>query len=175
MYLGVIVLIFIFFYFLLAKNDSRFNIPLLKNNYDLITLLNNGSRYTIWSNAIELLKCNWLFGVGLGDASERLVQVFQFTGFYEGVEAKFNCHNQYLELVLESGILPLIILILIFIFPFFRLADLQKRVNWLNVVIVFFVNFIFETYLNRIAGIMLFALLPVFFQMIRDRGRNNFV
>ncbi|MHA7901494.1 MAG: O-antigen ligase family protein [Henriciella sp.] len=72
-----------------------------------------GSRYNIWMITIEAIREHWLTGSGLG-TYESVIPLYENP---ETVTATFvaKAHNDYLQILMEGGILGLILLVFAFI------------------------------------------------------------
>jgi O-antigen ligase len=108
----------------------------------------------------------WLFGVSAGDAQQKLNEQYKLSHVYLG-DGKlstgflnFNCHNVYLQSLLESGIVGLIILIL---FIVFLLIQIVKTKNWMALIyFICMIAFGFsESLLSSQYPIQLFLFLPL--------------
>jgi O-antigen ligase len=114
-------------------------------------------RFTIWKSGIEIAKKNLLFGVGIGDVRTELSLEYQRRGEEQMAIERFNAHNQFLEVLLENGIIGLIIFLSIFstmIYIAFRTNNLLYLVFIIMILMFFF----FETVLYRLAGVSFFSL-----------------
>ncbi len=119
--------------------------------------LNKDSRYTIWKSAIGVIKQNMLVGVGTGNASRDLKKEFIRRGYTEGYYEDLNAHNQFLEILLENGITGFVIFISLLGFLIYA-AIAEKNLFLFLFVIMMFIFFMFESVLNRLAGITFFPL-----------------
>jgi len=69
-------------------------------------------------------------------------------------DRNFNVHNQYLETWMGIGILSFVLLLLLLFIPlFFR----SKHYLLPYLIIILSTSFLFESMLNRLAGVMFFA------------------
>jgi O-antigen ligase len=71
---------------------------------------------------------------------------------------KFNSHNQYLFICLNSGLVGLSIF-LFFVFYVFKTAFLKRDYFLLGILVFFLVAFLFENVLSRQSGVILFSFL----------------
>ena len=62
------------------------------------------SRVHIWEAAIDIVRRNFLFGVGPGDTNGTLVTEYKKNNFIDPYEKKSNAHNQYLETFINTGV-----------------------------------------------------------------------
>lgn len=69
-------------------------------------------RLYVWSTAVEILseKHAWVFGVTAGDSRDLLNGKYMSAGMSKGYIG-YNCQNEYVELLLRSGITGLIVLL----------------------------------------------------------------
>lgn len=132
----------------------------------------NGLQFRLltWRLTGKILTENkaWMFGVSAGDAQQKLNDQYRLTHVYLGDGKSdngflnFNCHNVYLQTLLESGIIGLLALL---IFIFFLFSQILKERNWLT--LIFFIcmlGFGFsESLLSSQYPIQLFLFLPLLF------------
>lgn len=114
-------------------------------------------RYIIWNSAKEILKKNFLLGVGTGDIQDELNKEYLRTGNKKLADVNTNAHNQYFEIIAENGIAGLLIFLAI-MGTMIWLAVRQKNLIYLMFIIIVFSSFMFETILNRLAGVTFFSL-----------------
>jgi O-antigen ligase len=114
-------------------------------------------RLVIWESTFRIIKDNVLFGVGIGDARNELAAEYNQIGEYEMAKIKLNAHNQFLEVMLENGIVGLILLCLIFILMFY-MAYTGKNSLYGIYILMMLLFFLFETVLYRLAGVSFFSL-----------------
>jgi len=114
-------------------------------------------RILIWKSAIILSGKNLLFGQGIGDAREELSREYERIGAFEMAKERLNAHNQFLEVLLENGIIGLIIFLSIFVYMSY-LALSRRNILLGAFIIMMLIFFMFESMLNRLAGVTFFAL-----------------
>ena len=93
-------------------NNDRIKYYLPKTNETSIVdkfMLDN--RIPIWKSAIKIIKHNFVFGVGPGDASEELLKEYKNAGYTEMCYDNLNAHNQFLEVLLGTGMIGFLIFI----------------------------------------------------------------
>jgi O-antigen ligase len=73
---------------------------------------------------------------------------------------KLNAHNQYLQTFISIGIIGLIILLYMLVFPAIR-AFQQKDFIFMIFLAVFAVNIMLESMLENQAGVIFYALFNV--------------
>ncbi len=154
--LAVALILFIFFN--IAKTNTRINYALEMISGDNINIsAHRDERYNIWSSAFGVIKNNFILGVGTGDACSELKKEFLKRGYVEGYYDNMNSHNQYIEILLESGIIGLIIFLSFQIYMIY-IAISDRNLLYGLFIVMMVVFFSFETILNRLAGITFYPL-----------------
>ncbi len=115
-------------------------------------------RLVIWKHCVACIAERPLFGFGTGDGVPRLHRRFQETNFEKGIEDKYNCHNQYLDSYMATGILGILALIWIIYFAMTGFFSAEKSITLLLFVVFFFGCMTFESLFERHKGIMAFVL-----------------
>jgi O-antigen ligase len=113
-------------------------------------------RVVIWESAGRIIRENLILGVGTGDSQGALNEKYLEKGLKKLAENNYNAHNQFLEIVLENGIVGLILFIAI-LFIILRLAVRSYNLITVMFILIIFISFLFETMLNRLAGVSFFA------------------
>ncbi len=78
------------------------------------------ARMEIWKEAFELIKENWLLGVGTGDVKTELVNTYKSHDFKYGYEKELNTHNEYIQIWLSIGFIGFLLLVLIHLLPIYQ-------------------------------------------------------
>jgi O-antigen ligase len=142
----------------LVRTNDRINdsiVGISKTNIN--DTFNNDVRFLIWKSAIGVIKQNFILGVGTGDASEELKKEYSSRGYIQGYYENLNAHNQYLEILLENGIIGLMLFMgILGYMSFIALSD--RNLIYGCYILIMLVFFFFETVLNRLAGITFFPL-----------------
>lgn len=113
-------------------------------------------RLLIWQNAITVIKEKPVFGYGVGDALDVLIEEHERTGFKKAAEERWDAHNQFLETTLQSGIIGLLLLLAAFFVPMYQAIRKRQELLFLFLMVCF-INFLFESMLIRLAGVVYFA------------------
>jgi len=116
------------------------------------------NRVPIWKSAIKVINQNILFGVGAGDASAEIRKAYKDAGYTEMDYDNLNAHNQYLETFVANGLVGFIILLSILTFMMYKAVSKRNLILGLYTLTVL-IFFLFESILNRIAGVTFFSLL----------------
>lgn len=112
----------VFLLLLISYLILTFSIPTLKNR--ILKLNENISSYSglsfrtkIWKNSIFVFQESSLFGHGLYLSQDKLMKQYLKTNFRRGYIYNLNTHNQYLQTLLDTGLIGLILLIFMLVFP----------------------------------------------------------
>lgn len=128
-----------------------FNIPTLEKPFYGIS-----TRKKIWSASIDLIPTTPFFGHGIGDVQEILNKEYLKQGYKDILD--YNAHNQYLQSILQYGII-FSIMFIILILRILRSLIKKKEILLLSVWVVVLFFFITESILNRQWGLVFFAVL----------------
>ncbi|MCK5028097.1 MAG: O-antigen ligase family protein [Bacteroidales bacterium] len=115
-------------------------------------------RIEIWRKSAEIIKENFLFGVGTGDVKGELIRNYNTPSLAEAKEKGFNAHNQFIETTLGLGFIGFIVLIAILFLPFFDKANFDNSPVKIILLIIIITGFVFESMLNTLAGVSFFGL-----------------
>jgi O-antigen ligase len=153
--------------------DLKGNIELLKKEkYDAGIYFNGWQfRLLLWRMTYEIIrdKHAWLIGVGSPRAQAILEEKYLNLGVYAGGRnpddhgyLKYNCHNQFLQTILQSGIIGLLFF-LGWCCVLFKKTLTQKEpvLSWSLVIIICF--FFIESVCERQFGVVLCTLIPLMY------------
>ena len=128
-------------------------------------------RMLLWRFTYEIIRDNksWVTGVGPANDQIALQKKYVDMGLYAGLESRgdqgyleFNCHNQFLQSFLESGIPGLLVFLswcVIFI-----IRALRKNLvllSWMTIIL--FAFFFIESVFERQYGIILVTVFPLMY------------
>ncbi len=123
------------------------------------------ARIYLWKASTELIKENFLVGIG----AEKFQSVFnkkysEISGrdINDVTKQSLNAHNQFLEQFVKYGIFGFLLLISLFIYPII-VSFKRKNYLFLSFLLITGFNFLFESMLNTIAGIVFFAFFFNYF------------
>jgi len=129
----------------------------------------NESRFDIWESAFNIIRHNIVFGVGTGDIQDELNKEYKFSGKKDLELVKnLNTHNQFIEILVENGLIGLILFLSILGLMFF-IAFSGKNIIYIMFLFIILFSFLFETMLNRSAGVSFFS----FFSFILLQNNTN--
>lgn len=124
-------------------------------------------RLAKWKGATEVIKNHALFGVGIGDGEDVLMQSYAKLNFTEGLRNIYNEHNQFLANWIAMGIPGVLVLIAMLGVPMWTALRKQDYLL-LAFLLLMAASFFTENFLYRQKGIMFFA----FFYAILIRRSN---
>lgn len=114
------------------------------------------SRLNIWKTVGGLVKDNFLLGAGTGDIQDELNRKYIESGMNELASNNYNTHNEFIEIQIENGIPGSLLFVSLFIVMLF-MAVRDWNLIYVMFIMIVFVSFLFETMLNRLAGVSFFA------------------
>lgn len=126
-------------------------------------------RYFIYSCSIEKIIDYPILGYGVGDTNHVLSKCYKEKSnhLYHG---KYNSHNQYLGILLTSGIIGLM-MFLYSVFWNFSLYRKSHDYNSIAVLIFFILMMFFENILDRQNGIMLYSFFVNYMSLLNFNSR----
>lgn len=128
------------------------------------------ARVRIWSCVPKAIEGRLLFGSGSGDVKDVVVEAYGANGCTDLQEIGFNLHNQYFQTLVALGIIGLLLLASIFAFPLFGVRFDVASSAALAFLFIVAINLLFESMLERIAGIMFFAFFYGLFFCVKPRS-----
>ena len=120
----------------------------------------NTSRLLMWSTSMDIFTENPFIGVGTGDYDDALTERNRRYNNMGVVKQRYNSHNQFLNTMVQLGLCGLSMIIMIFITGF-KNALQTKDLLLFFTFLAFLLNFLFESFIESQAGIVLFCLLPI--------------
>lgn len=139
----------VFGFFLIPK-ISRFNFhdfqpTNLENPLEVVDPIRN----IIWGNALELVSQKPVLGQGMAMSKSLLAD--------PALPQLFDSHNQFLELMIEGGILSVTAFMILTIFAFIIIPNGKQRWLGIGTLLMFLIAFSTESILNRISGMAVFV------------------
>ena len=120
------------------------------------------TRIKAWECSVELIQDNWFFGLGTGIGSIELNKIYDEKGYYSLKEKNTNTHNQYLQYLLDHGIVGLSFLLFLTIIMLF-ISFKDKYYLYALFLIIMMINFMTESMLETQSGIVFFAFFNTLF------------
>ncbi|MDW8296236.1 MAG: O-antigen ligase family protein [Raineya sp.] len=115
-------------------------------------------RFAQWTCSIELIRRNWLTGVGTGDGQDELQKIYEEYKFYFASRYnRYNAHNQFLETWIALGVTGFLLWISLFVVP---VANFWRTKNYLAlaIILVLFFSAFTESYLQRNYGVIIWGI-----------------
>lgn len=158
-FLGIIVGLLISL-FLLSKNQrvQYFYDKILQK--DTYGESQTEPRIIIWKSAYNIIHENLLIGVGIGDVRNELSKQYTKIGEPDMAAMKLNAHNQFLEILLENGIIGFLLFLSLLGIMVYG-AIVGKNLLYGVFIIMMVVFFMFETILYRLGGVSFFSLFSL--------------
>ncbi len=154
---------------ILKQTDSILKEP------DKVELKKMDARFQTNFAAFQIIKENFWFGVGPANMYDELKKQYKKYGFEKAAEERLNAHNQYMETFAGLGIFGFLALMYILIGGFVY-AYRNKHYLLFFLLLILSINFLFESMMNRMNGIlfmMLFYSLFVFMKREDDKLPEN--
>ncbi|MBM78679.1 MAG: hypothetical protein CL846_09365 [Crocinitomicaceae bacterium] len=120
------------------------------------------TRKKAWESSTVLIKQNWLFGLGTGLGKNELNKIYDLKGYDSLKEDNTNTHNQYLQYLLDHGIIGLSFLVFFTIIMLF-ISFNDKYYLYTLFLIIMIINFMTESILETQSGIVFFAFFNTLF------------
>lgn len=139
---------------LLADNLVNKGIELNPKGMDGLML-----RLLSWDAALDVIKENPVYGVGIAHAQDSLDKVYRDKGYIHPLQRNLNAHNQFLQIYLECGIMGLFIILLLFwlLCKSLMRAQGESRILMISFTTLMAFNFMFESMFSRYLGIAFFS------------------
>lgn len=123
-------------------------------------------RLALWKTSVDIFKKHPWFGVSYAHQKDQMHAQFIENGFLNSAEYRYSSHNQYLHTLSSSGILGLLVLLGIIIYPFFFY---DARSTFKAFLLISSMLFLTEDVLTRQQGMMFF----VFFYTLLSQKTND--
>lgn len=151
----VSILLMLVFSFFIVRTNERVKIGLSEIANE--TFLSRDGRISIWSSAFQSIRNNLIFGVGIGDVKTELMKEYIRQGDQNLIQNRYNVHNQYLEILMENGIIGLALFLSI-LGVMLYIAFSERNTLYYSFTIMMLIFFLFETVMERLQGVSFFAL-----------------
>ncbi|MFD1615869.1 O-antigen ligase family protein [Gelatiniphilus marinus] len=119
------------------------------------------TRIIIWLSALELIKENTMLGIGAGGSHKKLYERVALNQQHYDKRHQLHAHNQYLQVLLDIGIVGFLIFIMIFAslvgIVLKKIECNNEKLFVLGFLLIVAVNSLFESIFERYSGISLFC------------------
>ncbi len=130
-------------------------------NPDPNYVMSTGERLVAWKISSKVIQDHFWLGVGVGNEKDVLVEYYKKDGYITNADLKLDAHQQFLQTFVATGIFGLILLVLIFVFPFFK-AIKQRDVLLFGFLFIYLIFGLTESMLERQSGIVFFFFFLLF-------------
>jgi O-antigen ligase len=113
-------------------------------------------RMAIWRSAFEVIKHNYLAGVGLGNEKEYLVNEYNKNNISFLAENRFNAHNQLLSYLISMGLIGVLLLTSWWL-PCLRDAIQGRSLKYFEFFAIIIVVGLTESLFTRVTGVAIFS------------------
>ncbi|MBI2281003.1 MAG: O-antigen ligase family protein [Bacteroidetes bacterium] len=109
-------------------------------------------RMLIWESSNQVIKNNFLLGVGTGDAKDVLNDEYSKKNISNALNHNLNAHNEFYQIFICLGVVGFIILVLNLFYP---IIYYSKTADYLYVIFLLIItfNFLSEAFFNSIFGL----------------------
>jgi O-antigen ligase len=147
---------------------NHFNGEIKKENWNGLN-----TRIALWTCAVDEIKKRPLFGTGLGDVQNDLFKNYSSKNFYFAMERNYNCHNQYLDVLLSNGFVGLFVFL--FLLGYLLLKSIKDKNGILfGMVLVFSLACLTENVLGRNQGVVLVSLFFSLMTLNKETVKSDF-
>jgi O-antigen ligase len=166
------ILVVLFALLLVIRSNERVKLVLNEiSNGSLKQKAVQDGRVIIWRSALRIIRNNLILGVGIGDVRTELMKEYKEIGNQDLIENNYNVHNQFLEVLLENGLIGLILFLAILVYLFYVAICQQNLLSGLFIMMML-IFFMFESVLNRLAGITFFPLFSFLLLHLKSKTNN---
>ncbi|SFC64097.1 O-antigen ligase [Algibacter lectus] len=146
---------------LLLVVATYFNNKLFDRFSNVLESSYNSERNIIWKSSLDLIKNNYILGIGAGDVEDDLVKKYKEYHFDKGVKIKYNTHNQYLQTYLISGLFGIIVLLYLLFSIFIPIKQRREELNIIfnSIFTLIIISFLTESMLQRERGVFMFCMM----------------
>ncbi len=158
---------------LIVASNARFKLAtkefllLVSSEKSITENKNLSERFMMWNAGILTVKDNFWLGAGIGDAKKQMNEKYKTFRYAKANHIKLNAHNQYIETFSTIGVSGFILLLLLIFLPL-REGIKRKDAALIGFSALILLNFIFESMLNTISGVLFFTFFYVFLQENRQ-------
>jgi O-antigen ligase len=124
-------------------------------------------RILIWEQCMQIIKSNFWFGTGVGDANDALYAAYAQNGLTGALDHSLNAHNQYFQTFIGMGVVGFLIL-LVLTFGYLIKGILKKHFLLFLFSLLIVLNFSVESMLQASAGVLFFVFFFCFFNLVTE-------
>ena len=175
----LIIIIPVFFAFISLVVVKNYRVQLLLKSVkemseetENIGLLSIDFRPRIWYSCMEIIVQHPVVGVGIKRSQHELNEVYIKNGFSFEAKSNYNAHNQFFEALIAFGFVGLIALVTLLSSSLIFIPAKGQSILLKLFLVLFTINILFESMLNRQWGIIMFLLFQNFL-VFSYRGVSN--
>lgn len=131
-----------------------------------IKATNTDFRVMLWVSALEIFTEHPITGIGAGGSHNRLYEIFAVKRQWYDSSEKYHAHNQYLQVLVDLGIIGFIPFFLMFLFLVKKFVE-SRCIIYGNILLGFIliigINFLFESMFERYSGISFYTFFYCLF------------
>ncbi|MGM0647473.1 MAG: O-antigen ligase family protein [Bacteroidota bacterium] len=131
------------------------------------------TRLLLWKSSLNVIHDHWLIGTGSGDANDEITRELIHIVDNPSIFTKnYNAHNQFLDTFVALGVIGFVLLMALLFWP---LIVAIKTENYLlmALAVLLIVHLMFESMVNRQAGVIFFSFfLPLLFGFRQSQPNN---
>jgi O-antigen ligase len=130
-------------------------------------------RLAIWKCSADIIRENWLTGVGTGDAQQSLQEAYEQRKFFFASRYNtYNAHNQYIQETITYGIAGLLLLLACFLVPLFMQlkSDYPPYLLFLSSVILICFT---ESMLELSKGVIVYSFFNSIFVFTKRKNSHD--
>jgi O-antigen ligase len=165
----ILVALSVLFYFIFPAPFQRL-VSLMNfdaEHVDKNAIESTAVRVLIWEQSMELIKQNFFFGTGVGDANAELYKAYERNGLTGAYSYKLNAHNQFLQTFIGMGIFSFAVLLFLTIGAMIRALLTRQFLLFIFAFLISF-NFLVESMLQRAAGVVFFCFFYCFLTLVKE-------
>ncbi len=125
-------------------------------------------RWVYWKTAFQILKENFLFGVGTGDVQDEFNLMHEKHNSILKPEYRLRAHNQYITYAVSFGIIGLMLFLYFLIYPMIK-TKMYKNYLYLAFFLLISLSMLTEDTLETQVGINLFVFFNSIFLVTKTK------
>lgn len=169
------ILVLLVFYFFVPNTQERIQAirDVQNQQLDPTSTESTQARVHAWMAAKVTLAKAPIFGFGTGDGNDELFKTYEEKGYTGALSVELNAHNEYLQTGLALGLIGIVLLIFPLVLALRRALQTKNFMlaSWSFAAIIVF---LFESYLNTLAGSLFFSLFFTIFALMNFSEEEQF-
>ncbi len=147
------------------------NLKTFLKSENKIELLKSDTRFQLWYTSVKVIEENFWWGTSPANLTDELVKKYNTLGFKSAYDDHLNSHNQYLESFAGLGIFGFLALMYIIVYTFI-ISIKKKHYLLFFLMVILSINFLFESMLNRMAGVLFMMFFISLFVFTKNDNEN---